>query len=56
MILNYKIYGDPEVIADGIGFWYVPKEYAFRTGEVYGGTNDFMGLLVAIGKFQNGFE
>lgn len=44
-----------ETIADGLAFWYVPAAYA-RTGEVYGGMNDFIGLLVAMDNFQNAVE
>lgn len=44
---------DDDIIADGIAFWYVPSKHAFDVGDVYGGKNDFTGLLVAIDNFQN---
>lgn len=53
MIINYRMHAQTEIIADGLAFWYVPSSYAFHTGEVYGGMNDFKGLLVAIDNFQN---
>lgn len=45
-----------DIIADGLAFWYVPHRHAFRTGEVYGGPNDFSGLLVAMDTFHNSVE
>lgn len=43
-------------MADGMAFWYVPANFAFGTGEVYGGKNDFTGLLVAMDTYQNSEE
>lgn len=47
------MHGPAERLADGIAFWYVPHDYANKTGEVFGGMNNFKGLLVAMNIFQN---
>lgn len=55
--INYRMHNaNSDIIADGLAFWFVPAAYAFSTGEVYGGMNNFSGLLVAIDNFQNAVE